>query len=49
MTVERYRLSLWGNENVLKWAVVMVSQFFFFLNIVIIGVAGTLLLHADFV
>ena len=49
MTVERYRLSLWGNENVLKWAVVMVSQIFFFLNIVIIGVAGTLLLHADFV
>ena len=27
MTVERYSLSLWGNENVLKWAVVMVSQF----------------------
>ena len=26
MTVERYGLSLWGDENVLKWAVVMVSQ-----------------------
>ena len=26
MTVERYGLSLWGNENVLQWAVVMISQ-----------------------
>ena len=26
MTVERYGLSLWGDENVLKWAVVMISQ-----------------------
>ena len=47
MTVERYSLSLWGNENVLKWAVVMVSQLK--KKVVIIGFAGTLLLHAGFV
>lgn len=49
MTVERYGLSLWGDENVLKWAVVMVSQLKKKKNFVIIGFAGSLLLHADFV
>ena len=47
MTVERYGLSLWGNENVLQWAVVMISQLK--KNFVIIGFAGSLLLHADVV
>lgn len=47
MTVERCGLSLWGDENVLKWAVVMVSQLKK-KNFVIIGFAGSLLLHADF-
>ena len=28
MTAARYGVSLWGDENVLKWVVVMVSQLF---------------------